>query len=323
MNDQRNLTTEPVWLNLVRLAGPMMLGIAAVMSVQLVDTYFVGRLGTGPLAALSFSFPIAFTLASLSIGLSAGAASVVSRAVGRGHRRRMQRLASDSMLLTLGIMVLLTAVGLLTLSTVLRMLGAEGEILAMAVAYMQIWFLSLPFLAATMVANAMVRACGDASAPSTIMITSAAFNLVATPVLVFGAGPVPDLGIEGAAFATLGARILSAACALYLVTWRDRLVVSFRRGVRRFVKSAAPVFSIGAPAAIGNASNPLGIAVATAAVAVLGPKRWRLSVSPHGSKPSRSFPCWRFRHPSVRLWDRTGAPARPIASSARSRPPMR
>lgn len=270
MNDQRNLTTGPVWLNLVRLAGPMMFGIAAVMSVQLVDTYFVGRLGTGPLAALAFSFPIAFTMASLSIGLSAGAASVVSRAVGRGHRRRTQRLAADSLLLTTGVMVLLTALGLVTVSPVLRMLGAESEILTMATAYMQIWYLSLPFLAATMVANAMVRACGDASAPSTIMVTSAVFNLGATPLLVFGAGPIPGLGIEGAALATLGARILSAACALYLVIWRDRLVVSFRRGFRRFLKSAGQVFSISIPAAIGNASNPLGIAVATAAIAVLG-----------------------------------------------------
>ena len=74
MNDQRDLTSGPVWLNLLRLAGPMMFGIAAVMSVQLVDTYFVGKLGTDALAALSFSFPIALTLASLSIGLSAGAA---------------------------------------------------------------------------------------------------------------------------------------------------------------------------------------------------------------------------------------------------------
>jgi putative MATE family efflux protein len=270
MNDQRNLTTGPVWLNLVRLAGPMMFGIAATMSVQLVDTFFVGQLGTGPLAALSFSFPIAFTLASLSIGLSAGAASVVSRAVGRGHRRRTRRLAADSMLLTTGVIAILTAAGLTTVSPVLRLLGAEGEILEMATQYMRIWYLSLPFLAITMVANAMVRACGDAGAPSAIMITSAVFNVLATPLLVFGAGPIPGLGIEGAALATLGARILSAACALYLVTWRDRLVVSFRGGVRGFLRSAGHVASIGLPAAIGNASNPFGIAVATSAVAVLG-----------------------------------------------------
>jgi len=270
MNDQRDLTSGPVWLNLLRLAGPMLFGIAAVMSVQLVDTYFVGKLGTGPLAALSFSFPVALTLASLSIGLSAGAASVVSRAVGRGHRRRTRRLATDSLMLTIAVMVPLTAVGLLTLDPILRILGAEGDILAMAVGYMRIWYLSLPFLVVTMVSNAMVRASGDAFSPSTIMITSAVLNVVATPILVFGAGPVPALGIEGAALGTLLARIIGACSALYLVMWRDRLVVSLRRGLRRFFRSAGQVLGIGLPAALGNASNPLGIAVATAVIAILG-----------------------------------------------------
>lgn len=270
MNEKRDLTTGPVWLNLVRIAGPMLFGIAAVMSVQLVDTYFVGRLGTDPLAALSFSFPVALTLASLSIGLSAGAASVVSRAFGRGHRRRTRRLATDSLMLTIVVMVPLTAVGLLTLDPVLRLLGADGDILDMAVRYMRIWYLSLPFLVVTMVSNAMVRASGDAFSPSTIMIASAVLNIIATPVLVFGAGPVPALGIEGAALGTLLARVIGACCALYLVMWRDRLVVSLRRGLRRFFKSAGQVLGIGLPAALGNASNPLGIAVATAVIAVLG-----------------------------------------------------
>jgi len=270
MSDQRDLTAGPVWRNLVRLAGPMMFGIAAVMSVQLVDTYFVGKLGTAPLAALSFSFPIALTLASLSIGLSAGAASVVSRAVGRGHRRRTRRLATDSLMLTIAVMAPLTAVGLLTLDPILRMLGAEGDILDMAAAYMRIWYLSLPFLVVTMVSNAMVRASGDAFSPSSIMTASAVLNVIATPILVFGAGPVPALGIEGAALGTLFARVVGSCCALYLVMWRDRLVVSLRRGLQRFFRSAGHVLGIGLPAAIGNASNPLGIAVATAAIAVLG-----------------------------------------------------
>lgn len=270
MSDQRDLTSGPVWRNLVRLAGPMLFGIAAVMSVQLVDTYFVGKLGTDPLAALSFAFPVALTLASLSIGLSAGAASVVSRAVGRGHRRRTRRLATDSLVLTVVVIAVLTGVGLLTLAPILRLLGAEGEILDMAMRYMRIWYLSLPFLVVTMVSNAMTRANGDAFWPSAIMISSAVLNVIATPILVFGAGPVPALGIEGAALGTLFARVVSCGLALYLVIVFDRLIVLARRGFRRFFQSAGRVLGIGIPAAIGNASNPLGIAVATAVIAVLG-----------------------------------------------------
>lgn len=269
-DEQRDLTTGPVWRNLLRLAGPMMFGIGAVMSVQVVDTYFVGKLGTNPLAALSFSFPLALTLASLCIGLSAGAASLVSRAVGRGHRRRSRRLATDSLILSVIAVLLLTGFGLLTMETVLRLLGADGEILDMALRYTWIWYLSLPFLMVTMVCNAMTRAGGDAFWPSSIMITSAVLNIIATPLLVFGSGPLPTLGIEGAALATLLARIISAVMALYLVMGRDRLVVLSWRSLGRFFRSAGGVLGIGIPAALGNASNPLGIAVATGVIAVLG-----------------------------------------------------
>ena len=268
--DLRDLTSGPVWLNLLRLAWPMLFGIAAVMSVQLVDTYFVGKLGTDPLAALSFSFPIALTLASVSIGLSAGAASVVSRAIGRGHRRHTTQLATDSLLLTVIVVLLLTALGLLTLEPVLQMLGARGDILDMAIRYSRIWFLSLPFLLATMVSNAMTRAGGDAFWPSSIMVASAVLNIIVTPLLVFGTGPFPTLGIEGAALATLLARVVSCGLALYLVLVRDRLVVLGWRSLRRFAGSAGQVLGIGIPAAIGNASNPLGMAVATGVIAVLG-----------------------------------------------------
>ena len=268
--DRRDLTTGAVWWNLVRLAGPMLFGIAAVISVQLVDTFFVGRLGTGPLAALSFSFPVSLTLTSLSIGLSAGAASVVSRAIGRRHRRRARRLATDSLLLAVLIVLLITLAGLATVEPVLRLVGARGEVLELAMAYMRIWYLSLPFVVVPMVANAMVRACGDAFWPSAIMITASLINVAVTPVLVFGLGPVPALGIEGAALGTLVARVISSAMALHLVLFRDRLVVPKLPDPSRFLRSAAQVLRIGVPAAAGNASNPVGIGLATAVIAVLG-----------------------------------------------------
>lgn len=269
-SDDRDLTSGPVSINLLRLAGPMLFGIAAVISVQLVDTYFVGRLGTDALAALSFSFPVALTLTSLSIGLAAGAASVVSRAVGEGEQRRLHRRATDALLLAAVIAVLMAATGILLVRPLFQLLGAEGEVLELVVAYMRIWFVSLPFVVVPMVANAMVRACGDAFWPSFIMIAASVLNAAVTPLLIFGWGPVPGLGIEGAALGTLVARVLSLGMALYLVLKRDRLVEARVPEARTFLRSAREVLWIGLPAAIGNASNPAGIAVATALVAVLG-----------------------------------------------------
>jgi putative MATE family efflux protein len=269
-DQDRDLTRGSVTGRLLGLAGPMMFGIAAVISVQLIDTFFVGRLGTDPLAALSFAFPVALTLTSLAIGLSAGTASVVARGIGRNCWRTVRRRASDALVLGAGLAVVLAAVGILVAEPLFALLGASDEVLALVVDYMRIWFLSLPFVVVTMLANAMVRASGDSLRPSAIMIGDSGINALLTPLLVFGVGPLPALGIEGAALGTLVARATASLFALLLVVRGERLVRLRLPDRRAFAGSARQILSIGIPAAIGNASNPAGMAVATALIAVLG-----------------------------------------------------
>ncbi|NKI35982.1 MATE family efflux transporter [Wenzhouxiangella sp. XN79A] len=266
----RDLTEGAVGGKLLGLAGPMMFGIAAVLSVQLVDTYFVGRLGTDPLAALSFAFPIALTLTSLAIGLSAGTASVVARGIGRRRWNSVRRRSTDALMLGAGLATVLAAIGLLAAEPLLMLLGAREPVLGLAVAYMRIWFVSLPFVVVTMLSNAMVRASGDSVRPSAIMVGDAAANVALTPLLVFGAGPLPALGIEGAALGTLLARFGASGFALWLVVRGEGLVRLRLPDRRAFVGSARRILAIGVPAALGNASNPAGMAVATALIAVLG-----------------------------------------------------
>lgn len=98
MSNKADLTTGRVWQSLLRLAGPMVFGLAAVLSQSLVDTFFVGQLGPRQLAALSFTFPVALTFTSLSIGLSAGAASVISRVIGAGEKDEAKCLITDSLI---------------------------------------------------------------------------------------------------------------------------------------------------------------------------------------------------------------------------------
>ena len=266
----RDLTNGSVGTQLFGLAGPMLFGIAAVISMQLVDTYFVGRLGTDALAALSFAFPVMLTLTSISIGLAAGAASVVSRATGGGEEDRVRRHATDALLLAGAVIAIVVIAGLSTVRVLFTLLGAEGAVLELVVEYMRIWYLTLPLLVVPMVSNSMVRARGDSFWPSSIMILSSVFNAGFTPLFIFGAGPVPALGMEGAAWGTMAARALAFGPALYLVAIRDRLLNLRWPGLDAFAASARRVLHVGLPAAIGNASNPAGIAVATAIIAVLG-----------------------------------------------------
>ena len=101
---EANLTHGSVGRGLLSLAVPMTWGVFAIVTFQLADTYYVGRLpGTDPLAAISFTFPVVTVIHSIAIALGVGAGSVISRAIGQGDRRQVQRLTTDS--LTLAILI--------------------------------------------------------------------------------------------------------------------------------------------------------------------------------------------------------------------------
>ncbi|MEL7239254.1 MAG: MATE family efflux transporter, partial [Planctomycetota bacterium] len=268
--DRRDLTRGSVTGHLRDLTLPMIWGIVAAMSISLADAYFLGQLGTTPLAAISFTFPVVFTFTTLAIGLGAGASSVVSRAIGEGDRRQVRRLATDSILLAVLIVVLVCVLGYLTIEPLFRMLGAEGEVLALIIAYMEVWYLGMPFLVVPMVANNLIRATGDALVPSLIMIVSAVVNVGLTPVFVFGLAGFPALGVEGAAWASLIARATVFVVSLSILIWREKLLAFARPPLDELTASWRRVLAVGLPAAGGNMLNPIGIALATSFLAAYG-----------------------------------------------------
>ena len=266
----RDLTTGSVRGSLAGLALPMAIGILAAMSVALVDTYFLGRLGTEELAAISFAFPVVFTVTSLAIGLGAGTASVLSRAIGEGDREAVRRLATDSLVLAVLMVAALSALGWATARPLFALLGAEGAVLDHIVAYMRIWYVGMPFLVVPMVSNNILRAGGDAIVPSAIMIAVSVINAALDPLLIFGLWGLPRLEVEGAAWASLIARAVTAVISLGVVVFRERVVEFAIPPADALWRSWRRVLGIGVPAAVGNAINPMGIAVVTAIMATYG-----------------------------------------------------
>ena len=266
----RDLSTGPVTRSLAGLAGPMTLGILAGMSVSLVDTYFLGRLGTEELAAISFAFPVVFTVTSLGIGLGAGAASVVSRAIGHGDREEVRRLSTDSIALAFILVAVLAGLGIATARPLFALIGAEGAVLEHVVGYMRIWYVGMIFLVVPMVANNILRAGGDAVVPTAIMVAVAVINLALDPLLIFGLWGLPRLEVEGAAWASLIARAATAVISLGVLIGRERLIAFAVPPMAALAASWRRVLFVGLPAAFGNAVNPLGIAVVTAIVATYG-----------------------------------------------------
>lgn len=269
-SNSRDLTQGAVWRKLLQLAGPMVFGIVAVLSISLADTYFTGLLGEAEQAALSFTFPVTLTITSLAIGLSAGAASLVSRAVGGDEMGNARRYSTDALFLATVLVIIITVIGYFSIRPIFGLLGAEGEVLDLIERYMQVWFYSMPFLVVPMVANGIVRAVGDAFWPSLIMIGSAIVNIATTPIFTFGWGPIPAMDIEGVGWGTFLARVLTLIFGLFIVIRRENLVDFAIPELGTLVKGWGEVLRIGLPAAFGNAVNPIGIAVVTAIIATFG-----------------------------------------------------
>ena len=220
-----NLTEGAVGRTLIKLTIPMFLAILAMVVFNLVDTAFVGRLGTEELAAISFTFPVVLVINSLAGGLGVGASAVISQAIGKGDRYRVQRLTTDSLGLSVMVGVVFVSIGLVTIDPLFRLLGATPEVLPLIRQYMTLWYIGVIFVVIPMVGNAAIRATGDTRTPATIMMVAAGINIILDPILIFGLGFFPGLGIAGAALATVIARAITLGASLWVLVRRERMVI--------------------------------------------------------------------------------------------------
>lgn len=255
---------------LLSMALPMMLGVFGMVAFNLADTYFVGRLGTLSLAALSFTFPVVFVIASISMGLGIGTSSVVSRAIGAGSLDEVRNLTTSALALGLIVVTFFAAVGFVFLDPIFRALGAGPEVLPLIREYMTIWLVGMPFLVIPMLGNNAIRATGDTTTPAFIMLTAAGLNILLDPILIFGWGPIPALGIRGAAIATVFARGTTLVVSLWVLAVRDKMI-EFRLPSRAVLWDAwKRVAFVGLPAAGTQLIMPVSLGIVTRLVAGFG-----------------------------------------------------
>jgi len=266
------LINGPVGKTITNLTIPMIFGIMSIIAFNMLDTFFVGQLGTVELAALSFTFPVVFVIGSIALGLGVGASSVIARAIGEGDHHKVQRITTDALTLSLVIVISFAAIGLATIDPLFRLLGANGEILHLIKRYMVIWYPGVAFVIIPMVGNSAIRATGDTKTPSMIMVASVVVNFILDPLLIFGIGPFPRWGIEGAAIATVFARAVTLVISFRILYFRDKMITfklpSFKEGFKSWKK----ILYVGLPAAGTNLIIPVSIGVITRLVASYGPE---------------------------------------------------
>lgn len=252
------------------MAVPMIWGLMATMSLNLIDTFFIARLGRAPLAALSFTFPVIMVLTSLAIGLGAGTSSAVARAIGEGDSLKARRLATDAMSLTLFISISVCLLAWIMLEPIFFALGATPELMPLIRSYMTVWFFSAPCLMVPMVSLAALRAMGMSHIQGYLMTAAAIANALLDPLLIFGFFGFPGLGLQGAAVAALITRIMMVAVALYILHFRLHMLVNPFVAWTTLKTSWGMVVHVGVPAMCANVIVPLASAIVVMMVAQYG-----------------------------------------------------
>jgi len=268
---QASLIDGPIAPKLISLTIPMLFGIMGMVIFNLVDTIYIGQLGTAELAALSFTFPVVMMVTSLGLGIGVGASTLISFAIGEGNQLKVQRITTDSLVLSLLLVAIFVAVGYLTIDPLFTLLGATPDIIILIREYMEIWYLGVPFVIVPMVGNNALRAKGDMKTPAAIMIAIVIVNIILDPLLIFGLGPFPELGLKGAAIATVFARAISLFIGLYVLHYRNNMLTFSSPGIREVILSWKNLLSIALPAAGSKMIVPVAIGIVTQLIANYGP----------------------------------------------------
>lgn len=265
------LVTGSIPGHLVSQTLPAVIGVAAIMSIGIVDAYFIGRLGSAPLAAISFIFPVVVASTSLGVGVMVGINSVVARALGEGDARRAAQRANFGIVFAALTGVVMGLLLWLAIDPIFAAMNAPAHLMPLIRAYMAPYAAGFPLSLAIMGFNGVLRGQGEARRTSTVSIAYSAANCALNPILVIGMpewlGGFAGFGIAGSAYATVIGWAVGVLTAMVLVRgtalpFRPKLL----KGCQ-LIEQARAIIRVGLPAAFSNAINPLGLSILTALVA--------------------------------------------------------
>ncbi|PZP57278.1 MAG: MATE family efflux transporter [Micavibrio aeruginosavorus] len=245
-----DLTVGPIRKHLVRLTLPMVTSLFAMISFQLVNTFYISRLGTTELAAISFTFPITYIIFSLFLGFGIATSSVVSRLLGEKKPEDVRRIISHSLIMVFITSAIVAGAGLLFFDPLFRLIGAETALIPLIRDYMHLYFLGTFFICLPLVINASLRAAGDAKTPAIIITSAALANAVIDPVLIFGLLGFPRLELQGAAISTLLTSFIATLAGLYIMQKRGMISLGAFINFSQFKNSMQRILVIALPAGI-------------------------------------------------------------------------
>ncbi|WP_227375337.1 MATE family efflux transporter [Haladaptatus halobius] len=204
-----------------KLAWPIVVIQLLQVMYNVADTFWLGRLSSDAVGAMSIAFPLIFFLISVAGGFTAAGSILVAQYTGAESEGSAGTVAGQILTFVSILAVVLGVAGYFLTEPMLTLMPTQDattlQVVPLARQYMEVYFLGLPFLFGFFVFNSLMRGYGDTRSPMRIMLVSVALNVVLDPLLIFGVGPFPKLEIVGAAVATIAARAVASVLGLYVL----------------------------------------------------------------------------------------------------------
>ena len=260
----------PILRSLLTLALPIALANVLQAAYQLIDAFWVGRLGGNAVAAVSVSTPIMFLTIALGAGLAIAGSTLIAQYYGAKNQPMVDHVAAQTLLMVVLVSVGLGSVGYAAAPALLGLMGVAPDVLPGAIGFMRVSFIGLVFNFFFFMFQAVMRGVGQVKLPVFIVLGTVILNFILDPPFIFGWGPIPAAGVKGAAIATVCTQSLAAIIGLGVLfrgrygihlAWRD-FIPDFT-----YIKRA---FFLGFPASIEQSARALGMTVLTFLVASFG-----------------------------------------------------
>lgn len=237
---------------------------------NIVDTYWVGRLGKEAIAAISLSFPIIFLIISFGAGLTIAGTVMIAQFTGMQDQDNVDLTAGQTIILLVNVSIIITIVGLSLSGPLLHLMGAAPDVASRAAIYLRILFGGSIFIFMFFVFQSILRGWGDTKTPMWVMLGSVIANMILDPFFIMGIGPFPELGIAGAAWATLISRGISAIIGMWILFSGQKVLHIRPHHLKPDWKMQWQLIKLGVPASIEQSIRALGITALIFIVTSLG-----------------------------------------------------
>lgn len=264
------LLQGPILRSLIALAVPITLANVLQAGYQVTDAFWVGRLGGSAVAAVSVCTPIMFLTIGLGAGLAIAGSTLIAQYFGARDQHMVDHVAAQTLLMVVVVSLVLGAIGYAAAPAILRLMGVAPDVRAGAIGFMRMSFVGLVFNFFFFMFQSLMRGVGEVRLPVVIVLGTVLLNFAFDPLFIFGWGPLPALGVMGAAAATVGTQSVAALIGLGVLL-RGRY--SIHLVWRDFVPDlpyVARAFRLGVPASIEQSARALGLTVLTFLIASFG-----------------------------------------------------